>query len=492
MTRRTIQLPARPSTELQGRFASRLGLLVAVSAAAIGVIYGYDTGVVAGALLFVPKQFHLSTAGTSSVATAVAVGMIVGALAASRVADAVGRKRTMVGIAVGYVAFAALSGAANGLYWLDVARFFLGVTIGLSTVTAPVFIAESSPARTRGALVVGYQVATVAGIMTAYFADYGLATVGAWRWMFAASAVPAAVVGLLLLRLPDTPRWYAMKGRRDEAVRTLRRVDPDVDLDAELAQIEHDLRAERGGSLREMLRPPYLRATWFVVALGFLIQITGINAIIYFTPLIFRKLGITGNVGTLLIPGCIQLAALIATVVALRIVDRAGRRRVLLGGIAAMVAANALLIAVFAVGLGGGASALAFVGVLLFTCGFDFGFGALVWVYSSESFPARLRTTGASAMLTADLVGNLLIAQFFLSVLGDIGGVWTFTVFLVLSMLSFGFVWRLAPETKGRPLEDIRLFWENGGRWPDDQEVAPYPGQGAPARAAGPRTRTGG
>jgi hypothetical protein len=133
--------------------------------------------------------------------------------------------------------------------------------------------------------------------------------------------------------------------------------------------------------------------------------------------------------------------------------------------------ANALLIAVFAAGLHGGSSVLAFLGVLLFTCGFDFGFGALVWVYASESFPARLRTTGASAMLTADLVGNLLIAQFFLSVLGDIGGVWTFTMFLALAAISLGYVWWLAPETKGRPLESIRGYWENGGRWPDDKAV---------------------
>jgi sugar porter (SP) family MFS transporter len=394
-------------------------------------------------------------------------------LLASRVADAIGRKRAMVAIAAGYVAFAALSGAAPNLYFLDVARFFLGVTIGLSVVMAPVFIAESSPARIRGALIVSYQVATVAGIMSAYFIDYGLATIGAWRWMFALSAVPAAAVGLLLLRLPDTPRWYAMKGRWDEAAQTLRRIDPDMDVDAELTDIRAALRAERGGSIREMLRPPYLRATLFVIGLGFLIQITGINAIIYFTPLIFGKLGLTGNASLLLVPGLIQAAALLATLAALRIVDKVGRRVVLLTGIGAMIVANALLIAVFAAGLGGGSSVLAFLGVLLFTCGFDFGFGALVWVYASESFPARLRTTGASAMLTADLVGNLLIAQFFLSVLGAMGGVWTFTLFLALAAVSFGYVWWLAPETKGRPLESIRYYWEKGGRWPEDTAAHP-------------------
>jgi sugar porter (SP) family MFS transporter len=469
------------SDQASGRFASRLGVLVALSAAAIGVIYGYDTGVVAGALLFVPKQLHLSTAETSSIATAVTVGMIVGAVAASRVADAIGRKRTMLLIAAGYVVFAALSGAANGILWLDGARALLGVTIGLSTVAAPVFIAESAPPRIRGSLVVGYQVATVAGIMVSYLVDYALAPYAAWRWMFALSAVPAALVGLVLLRLPDTPRWYAMKGRREEAAATLRRIDPDIDVDAELDDITSALRAERGGSLGEMVRSPYLRATLFVVGLGFLVQITGINAIIYFTPLIFAKLGLTGNTAQLLVPALIQFAALLATLVAVRIVDRVGRRIVLMSGIAAMIVANALLVIVFAVGLHGGTSALAFIGLLLFTCGFDFGFGALVWVYSSESFPARLRTAGASTMLTADLVGNLLIAQFFLSVLGRIGGVATFSMFLGLAVVSLAYVFVLAPETKGRPLEAIRMYWENGGRWPDD---AVYPADAASRPAA--------
>ncbi len=458
---------------------SRTAVAVTITAAAIGVIYGYDTGVIAGALLFIPKEFDLSTSETSSIATAVALGMIVGALAAGRLADAIGRRLTMVGISAGYVVFAALSAVSPNLAWLDTSRFFLGVTIGLSLVVAPVFIAESSPARSRGSMLVSYQVATVAGIMLAYFVGYALAGSGQWRWMLGVSAFPALGVGLLVARLPDSPRWYVMKGRREEARRTLTLVDPEADPDEEVAAIDEALRAESGGRLVEMLRKPYLRATVFVVALGFLVQITGINAIVYFTPLIFQKVGLTGNEALLLVPGLIQGAALVATLVALRLVDRIGRRRVLLIGISAMMLANALMIAVFAIGLSSGVSALAFVGVLLFTCGFDFGFGAMVWVYSSESFPGRLRSAGASAMLSADLIGNLLIAQFFLGTLGRIGGVATFSMFLVLAAVSFVFVLVFAPETRGRPLEAIRLYWENGGSWPDES-MAVDEAQGVP------------
>jgi MFS family permease len=218
-----------------------------------------------------------------------------------------------------------------------------------------------------------------------------------------------------------------------------------------------------------MLRAPYLRATVFVVGLGFLIQITGINAVVFYSPMIFKQMGFTGNSSLLLLPALVQVGSLIATVVSLSVVDRLGRRPTLLTGIASMIAASLLLIAVFAAGhLTGTTGWLGFVGVLLFTAGFNFGFGSLVWVYASESFPSRLRSIGASAMLTANLGANLLIALYFLSALESLGGTATFAMFGALAAISFAFVWWLAPETKGRPLEDIRAYWENGGRWPAD------------------------
>jgi SP family galactose:H+ symporter-like MFS transporter len=458
---------AEPST-MQSIHRSRLTRRVALSGAVIGVVYGYDTGVVAGALLFVPKQLHLSTSETSSIATTLVVGMILGALLGGRLADVLGRRRCMIAVGIGYVVFAILSALATGIVFLDIARFLVGLTVGVTLVSAPIFIAESSPARSRGALLVSYQVATVAGIMISYLVDYGLAASGAWRWMFGLAAVPAAGITVLLLRLPDTPRWYVMRGRTQEAADIIGRIDPDTDVDAELEDIRAALASERGGSLGEMIRPPYRRALLFVLGLGLLIQITGINAIVYFTPLIFTKIGITGNAALLLVPALVQFAALLATLLSVRIVDRVGRRRVLLSGIAVMVVANGLMIAAFATGLGGGSSALAFAGIFLFTAGFDFGFGAMVWVYSTESFPAPLRAKGSAAMLAADLIGNLVIAQYFLSVLGRIGGVWTFSIFLALAVISFGYVAALAPETKGRPLEAIRTYWENGGHWPAD------------------------
>ena len=470
----------------------RVGLKIAVAAATIGVIYGYDLGNISGALLFITKEFGTTTKETEWVTSIVVAGSIAGALAASRVAIAIGRKPTMVMVALTYAAFAILSGLAQSLVWLDIARFFLGVTIGLSVVTAPIFVAESSPAAIRGGLIVMYQVATVTGIMVAYFVDYALAGSGAWRVMLALSAAPALAVLVVLARLPDTPRWYVMKGRKEEARDALRVTDPDADVDRELDEIETDLRRERGGSLGEMLRAPYRRATVFVLGLGFLIQITGINAVVFYSPLIFKEMGFTGNAALLLLPALVQVGSLIATIVSLAIVDRLGRRPTLLTGITAMVASTVLLAIVFAAGqLTGTSGWLGFVGIFVFTAGFNFGFGSLVWVYASESFPARLRTAGASGMLAADLVANLIIGLYFLSALDALGGTATFAMFAGLAVLSFAFVWWLAPETKGRPLEAIRAYWENGGRWPAPAEAEPRFTKDAATKSPPSRTRTG-
>src|SRR5579884_1293455 len=208
---------AMARTEVRTR--QGMAVTVALTAATIGVVYGYDTGSIAGALLFVPKQFNLSTTATEWIATFTGLGLILGALLANRIADRFGRKVAMMSIAIGFTVFAILQGAAQDIVWIDITRFFLGVFIGISTVAAPVFIAESAPVNIRGALIVGYQVATVVGIMVAYFADYALAGSGSWRIMLGLSAIASAGVLIVLVRLPDTPRWYLMRGRREDALR---------------------------------------------------------------------------------------------------------------------------------------------------------------------------------------------------------------------------------------------------------------------------------
>ncbi|MFG1793250.1 sugar porter family MFS transporter [Nocardia sp. NPDC049149] len=451
------------------RASSRLGVLVGVAAASVGVIYGYDLSNIAGALLFITEEFGLTTRQQELLTTAVVIGEIAGAIGGGVLANRIGRKKSMVLVAATYGAFALLGALSTDLPMLVAARLALGITIGISVVVVPVFVAESAPTRVRGALLVTYQMATVIGIIIGYLAAYLLAGSQSWRWMLGLAAVPAVLTTVLLLRLPDSARWYVMKGRIEEARRVLRRVEPDLDTDVQLAEIERGLHEESGGALREMLRKPYLRATVFVVGLGFFIQITGINAIVYYSPRLFEAMGFRGHFALLVLPALVQVAALVAVLAALVLVDRVGRRPILLSGIGMMIAANVLLIAVFLAGsdFGGVLTALGFFGVLLFIVGFTFGFGALVWVYAGESFPARLRSTGSSAMLTSDLVANAIVAGAFLTMLESLGGAGTFVVFGVFALLGFAFVYKLAPETKGRQLEEIQHFWANGGRWPE-------------------------
>ncbi|TVS83467.1 sugar porter family MFS transporter [Mycobacterium helveticum] len=441
----------------------RGGLRVGLTAASVGVVYGYDLSIIAGVQLFVTGEFGLTTRQQELLTTMAVLGQIAGALGAGVLANAIGRKRSVVVLLAGYAAFAVLGALSVSLPMLLTARFLLGLTVGVSIVVVPVYVAESAPAAVRGSLLTVYQLATVSGLIVGYLTGYLLAGTHGWRWMLGLAAVPAMLLLPLLARMPDTARWYVMKGRTADARAALLRVEPTARVEDELAEIGRAVGEGAGGGVAEMLRPPYRRATLFVVALGFLIQITGINAVIYYSPRIFEAMGFTGDFALLGLPALVQVAGLGAVFTALLLVDRLGRRPVLLCGIAMMIAADVVLMVVFGRGVGGVVLGLA--GMLLFIVGFTLGFGSLGWVYASESFPTRLRSIGSSTMLTSNLVANAIVAAVFLTMLHILGGAGAFAVFAVLTVIAFGVVYRYAPETKGRALEDIRHFWENGGRW---------------------------
>jgi len=415
--------------------------------------------------LFITEQFGLTTRQQELLTTMVVIGQIVGALGAGVLANAIGRKKSVLLILIAYAVFALLGAFSVSFPMLLTARFLLGLTIGVTVVVIPVYVAETAPAAVRGSLLTAYQLAIVSALIIGYLTGYLLAGTHSWRWMLGLAAVPATLLLPLVIRLPETARWYLLKGRVDDARVALLRVEPTANVEQELAEIGRAL-GEGSGGFSEMLRPPYLRATIFVIILGFLIQITGINAIIYYSPRIFEAMGFTGNFALLALPALVQVAGLAAVCTSLLLVDRVGRRPILLSGIAMMIVADIVMMAVFTQGhLGGAGLVFGFGGVLLFIIGYTLGFGSLGWVYASESFPTRLRSIGSSTMLTSNLVGNAIVAAVFLTMLHSLGGAGTFAVFAVLAVAALGFVYRYAPETKGRQLEDIRHFWENGGRW---------------------------
>ena len=457
----------------------RSAWVVALSAATLGVIYGYDGSNIAGAQLFFQDYFGLqgNDEAVETIVTATVYGELIGALAGGFIISRFGRKPTIVAVAFSYVAFCLASALAISPIMLGMSRFCLGLAIGVSLIAVPIFVAESVPARIRGATLVAYQVAAVVGIILGYLGALALSGLGDainWRIMLGLAAVPAVLLIPALLRLPETPRYLVLKGRLEAARASLERSDPDADVDAELARMQAAISGERGGRIKEMLRKPYLRATVFVVGLGFFIQITGINATVAYGPRIFQAMGVTTTTQSILMATLVQCIALVAVLASMSVVDRWGRRPILLTGITIMVVSQLAMVVTFATQEGDTFSTaqvvLGFLGLAGINIGFVFGFGALVWVYSSESFPARLRGYGSSAMLGSDLLANIIIVQFFLTVLNTIGGAWSFGIFAILAVFAWIFVWRLAPETKGRELEEIQGYWENGGRWPAPEE----------------------
>jgi SP family galactose:H+ symporter-like MFS transporter len=354
-------------------------------------------------------------------------------------------------------------------------------------VGVPLFIAESVPPGIRGRMVIVYQISTTTGILVAYFVDLGFAGSKDWEAMLAMSAVASFIALAVVASLPDTPRWYMMKGCREEALAVLRRNEHEDLVQAEMAQLEEDLSHQDSAGFRGLFRRPFTRAAIFALGLGFLVQITGINAIVYYSPTILQEVGFKTADGAIVGTVILQAAAIAVELVAFGIVDRVGRRPVILGGIAAMIAADALLLAVYANGhFAGPVAALAFTGFMLFHMGYSFGFGSLGWVYASETFPARLRSSGAAAQLTMNNLANLIVAVFYLSAVQRLGGVGTWALLGSLAIVAFAFVFRLAPEAKGRRLEEIRafgldrfhLFGNSWGGWLALSYVLSHPDRG--------------
>ena len=331
----------------------RSAWVVALSAATLGVIYGYDTSNVAGAQLYFQDFFGLQgdDSAVETIVTATVYGELLGVIAGGFIINRIGRRTTIVLVACGYVFFCLASALAITPMMLGVSRFLLGTMIGVSLVAVPIFVAESMPARIRGATLVAYQVAAVVGIILGYLGALALSGLGEainWRIMLGLAALPALALIPALLRLPETARYLVMRGDIEQARASLARTTPPDEVDSALAGIEAATRVDGRARLREMLHRPYLRATLFVVGLGFFVQITGINATVAYGPRIFQAMGVTTNTQSILMAMLVQGIALIAVLASMGVVDRWGRRPILLTGIGIMIVSQIAMVVTFA------------------------------------------------------------------------------------------------------------------------------------------------
>jgi len=438
--------------------------LVTLIAALGGLLFGFDTGVISGALLFIVPEFHLGAAAQGFVVGVVTLGALGGALLGGAAADAVGRRPTNIAGGATFILGSLVSAAAPNVATLIVGRFVIGVAIGLSSVAAPLYIAELASARRRGTLVSLFQLAITVGILASFIIDEVFAPTHAWRTMLGVAVIPGAALVFGMLPMPESPRWLVKHGRTADARAALGRVRQAQDVDAELREIAADIAQDRPAAWRELasldLRPA------LVVGIGLAVfqQVTGINTIIYYAPQIFQAAGFGTATTALAATIGIGVVNVLATVVAIVLVDHAGRRPLLLAGLTGMVSSLLTLGVVWREAASAGwlgATTVACVGVYI-AC-FAFSLGPIVWLMIAEIYPNRIRARAASVATAANWSANFVVTLTFPLLRASLGTSVTF-LYAILGMIAIGFVVRRVPETRGKSLEEIAALWRTSSR----------------------------
>jgi SP family galactose:H+ symporter-like MFS transporter len=416
--------------------------------------------VISGAMLFIIPEFHLGPAAQGFVVGVVTLGALAGALLGGTAADAVGRRPTNIAGGAAFILGSLVSAAAPDVATLIVGRFVIGIAIGLSSVAAPLYIAELAPARRRGTLVSLFQLAVTVGILASYLVDGMLAPTHAWRTMLGVAIIPGAALVFGMLPMPESPRWLMKHGRAAAAGAALRRVRHAPTVDAELQEIAADIAQDRPAAWRNLWAPELRPALLVGIGLAVFQQVTGINTIIYYAPQIFQAAGFGSATTALAATTGIGVVNVLATVVAIALVDRWGRRPLLLAGLTGMIV-NLLSLAVAShEGTTAGwlgAATVACIGLYI-VC-FAFSLGPIVWLMISEIFPNRIRARAASVSTAANWLANFAVSLTFPLLRANLGSSLTFALYALLGVMAIAFVARRVPETRGKTLEEIAASW---------------------------------
>jgi MFS transporter, SP family, galactose:H+ symporter len=441
---------------------SRAFVYLAASFAGLGgLLFGYDTGVISGAELFFKNDFTLSTFALEVIVSGVLAGAAVGALGGGRLADIFGRRLLLIATAIIFAAGAVICAAATSPGMLIVGRIIVGLGIGLSSGTVPVYISEVSPADARGWTVSLFQLAITIGILLAYVVDYAFAKSEAWRWMFGISLVPAAIFAIGMYFLPESPRWLVRNGDPTRARAILARIRATSNVDAELKEIEQSFaQSEQHGNWRDLLSPTLRPALIVGIGLAIFQQVTGINTVIYYAPLIIQSAGVSSASGAILATAGIGAVNVLMTIVSMWLIDRIGRRPLLLTGIAGMVVTLGVLGWAFHSNVRSEAlSWLAVISMMVYVASFAISLGPIFWLLIAEIYPLQVRSSSEGLAATFNWGSNLLVSLTFLTLLQGIGAPKTFWLYGLCAIGAWIFSYSLVPETKGRTLEQIEQFW---------------------------------
>lgn len=429
-----------------------------------GLLFGYDTAVVAGAIGFIEEKYHLSPAMTGWAASCALIGCMIGAMVAGGLSDKLGRRKVLM---ISAWAFAISS--LGILIPLDLTSFIIfrmigGIGIGIASILSPMYISEIAPANIRGRLISIYQLGIVIGILLIYFVNAAIAGLhdhswnveSGWRWMFGSGLLPSLFFIILLLRAPESPRWLAAQNNWTAAEDILRKVNGDAKASEEMDAIRQSLN-QKQGTVRELLRPGLRVALIIGIFLSIFSQVTGINVIMYYAPEIFKA---TGDGSSSALTQTVWVGAIntLMTLVAIKYVDHLGRKKLLLIGSAGMAICLAMVGLAFYQQAMTGYWVLA--GILLYISFFAISLGPLTFVVVAEIFPNHIRGRAMGVAIFFLWLSVYIVSQTFPMLLKTIGSAYTFWIYMVMSVLAFLFIWRMVPETKGKSLEEIQDMWK--------------------------------
>ena len=460
--------------------------VIAVIAATGGLLFGFDTGVISGAIPFFQQDFGIDDNMVEVVTASGLIGAILGALFCGKITDRLGRKKVILASAVIFAVGALWSGFAPDIYHLIFSRLFLGVAIGVSSFSVPLYIAEISPARMRGRLVSMFQLMITIGVLVSYLSDLFFANeqdITCWRPMFYVGVIPALVLLIGMSFMPETPRWLMSKGRMEESRKILSRIEPQESVEIITSQMQAELKEDEKNTAgwKELLKP-WLR-TPLIIAIGimFFQQFVGINTVIYYSPKIFLMAGFDGAVSAIWASVGVGAVNLLATVVSVYFVDRLGRRKLYFIGMTGIVCSLVALSTsfLFANQMDETGKWLAIGLVFLYVAFYAISIGPLGWLIITEVFPQYIRGIGSSLGSLSVWFFNTIVSFTFFKIVralaipgtelvaagettGNPAGAFFFYGLIALIGLVWGYYF--IPETKGISLEKIEKHWKNGGK----------------------------
>lgn len=445
-------------------------LFIAFSAALGGLLFGYDTAVISGAIGNLTEYFQLTPVETGWAISSALVGCLVGAFFSDYLSDTFGRKVTMLITAVLFILNSVGTALPISFSMFVLFRIVGGIGVGIASMVVPMYIAEIAPPKRRGALVGNYQLAIVIGIVVVYFVNYFIALQGdaswnlniGWRWMFGSELIPSLLFLFFIFLIPESPRWLFQKGETSKAIAVLQKINTAEEVGQVQLEIENSMQHEDKNQWKHLSNPMYKKALFVGIGLSVLQQLTGINAILYYAPEIFKSLGSSTDV-SLLETSILGVVNLIFTLLAIRLVDKMGRKPLLyIGSLGMTIALAAVGLFIYYDALGNWV--LPF--LLLFMASFSISWGPIVWVLLSEIFPNNIRSLALAISVFIQWVANFMVTQIFPSLVENqwlkdhFNGAFPFYLFSVICLFSLLFVWKKVPETKNKTLEQMDTLWK--------------------------------